>query len=107
MAAILQLNFKLNISAEDWKQNSASLAQPFAELPGLRWKIWMLNEENGEAGGIYLFETDSYLQDFLEGPLAAQVGSAPFLRDLEVKRFDVMERATEMTRGPVRETAAA
>ncbi len=101
-AKIVQLNFNLNISGAEWKETAASLAQAFADLPGLQWKLWMLNEETGEAGGIYLFEDETARQGFLNGPLAAQVKAAPFLRDLSIKQFEVMEEVSEITRAPFR-----
>jgi len=98
---ILQLNFRLNASREEYEKLCESVAQAFAELTGLRWKIWLLNEAEKEAGGIYLFDSEASLQAFLAGPLAAQVRSLPAVRDLSVKQFDVMDQVTAITRGPV------
>jgi hypothetical protein len=61
----------------------------------------MINETEGEAGGIYMFEDEASLNAFLEGPLAAQVTSHPALSDFSVKQFDVMGNLSEVTRGPV------
>ena len=38
---ILQLNFKFNVTGEEYTQAVSSLAGQFAALPGLIWKIWM------------------------------------------------------------------
>ncbi len=40
---ILQLNFKFNVSASEYEQAVSALCDQFAALPGLRWKIWMMN----------------------------------------------------------------
>ncbi|HUE90353.1 MAG TPA: YdhR family protein [Vicinamibacterales bacterium] len=101
MPKVLQLNFKLNIPASEWEATAETLAPMFVDIPGLRWKVWMLNEVEGEAGGIYLFESAEKLDDFLNGPIPVQIKSAPFLRDLSVKVFDVMTHVTALTRGPV------
>ena len=53
-AVILQISFKYQGSAERHKRAMASLANDFTNIPGLRWKIWMINEFKGEAGEIYL-----------------------------------------------------
>jgi hypothetical protein len=98
---IMQLNFRYDVSAEDYIDTVTPLAEQFASLPGLRWKIWMINPEASEAGGIYLFEDDAALQNFLDGKLAAAVTSHPALRDFSVKPFKVMEEQTAVTRGPV------
>jgi hypothetical protein len=106
-AKILQVNFKLNVSTAEYGQLCQSVAQAFADVPGLRWKVWILNEQEKEAGGIYLFESEEALNNYLAGPLAAQVKSIPALYDLSVKAFDVMEPMTATTRGPVTAMAAA
>jgi hypothetical protein len=53
------------------------------------------------------FDDQASLQAYLEGPIAAQVVSHPALSDFSVKQFEVMGEQTEITRGPVRQTAAA
>ena len=53
---LLQLNFKYNVSPADYEGAVSPLADKFAAVPGLRWKIWMINEAESEAGGIYLFD---------------------------------------------------
>ena len=97
----MQLNFKFNVSGAEYEQAVSPLASQFATVAGLRWKIWMINEEEQEAGGIYLFDDEASVKEFLEGPLAAQVTSHPALSDFSVKQFDVMEDQTAITRGPV------
>ena len=97
----LQINFKFNVPRSEYEQAAASLAPAFAEVAGLRWKVWIMNEAESEAGGIYLFEDESSLQAFLEGPLAAKVKSHPAFSDMSAKQFEVMTDATAITRGPV------
>lgn len=98
---ILQINFKFNVSRAEYDQAASSLAGDFATLAGLRWKVWIMNEADREAGGIYMFEDAASVKAFLEGPLAAKVTSHPALSDFSVKQFDVMEDVTKITRGPV------
>jgi hypothetical protein len=98
---IMQLNFKFSVSGAEYEQAVSPLASQFAALDGLRWKIWFINEAEGEAGGIYLFEDEASVKAYLEGPLAAQVTGHPALSDFSVKQFDVMENVTAITRGPV------
>jgi len=99
---ILQLNFKFNVSRAEYQQAAASLAKEFAALSGLRWKIWIINEMQQEAGGLYMFEDEASVKSYLEGPLAAQVMSHPALSDFSAKQFEVMEDVTAITRGPVK-----
>lgn len=98
---LLQLNFRFNVPRAEYEQAVAPLADDFAQVPGLVWKIWLMNEVESEAGGIYLFEDESALAAYLDGPLAGAVKSHPALSDMSVKRFDVIEDLTAVTRGPV------
>ncbi len=98
---ILQINFKFSVSRAEYEQAATSLASEFADVAGLRWKVWLMNEAESEAGGIYLFDDDSSLQAFLAGPLAAKVKSHPAFSDMSAKPFDVMADVTAITRGPV------
>ena len=98
---ILQISFHLNVPRAEFEDIARSLANDFAQLPGLTWKIWLMNEKEREAGGIYLFEDASSMEAYLEGPLAAAVMAHPALSDLVAKQFDVIEDCTAITRGPV------
>lgn len=98
---IMQLNFKYSVSGAEYEQAVSPLASQFAALDGLRWKVWMINEDEREAGGIYLFENEASVKAYLEGPLATMVTSHPALSDFSVKQFDVMDDVTAITRGPV------
>ncbi|MFC1475470.1 YdhR family protein [Candidatus Zixiibacteriota bacterium] len=99
---LLQLNFKFSVSRAEYEQAVSALADDFAAVPGLRWKIWLMNETESEAGGIYLFENEAALQTFLEGSLAAQVNNHPALSEMKAKQFDIMDEVTAITRGPVK-----
>ena len=98
---ILQINFKFNVPRADYEQAVSALAGEFAALDGLRWKVWIMNEKEREAGGIYFFEDAASVKAYLEGPLAAKVISHPALSDFSVKQFDVMDDVTKVTRGPI------
>ena len=67
----------------------------------MRWKIWTINEEAGEAGGLVLFDDEASRQGYLDGPYAEVIGSSPAFHDAVIKKFDVIEDATQAARGPV------
>lgn len=98
---ILQVNFGLNVSSTEYQRIAASVASSFAAVPGLRWKLWFLNDERGEAGGIYLFDDQRALDAFMQGPLAATIATHPALRNATMKYADVMTEVTTVTRGPI------
>lgn len=98
---LVQVRCTLTVSGDEYTQAVAPLAQAFADLAGLQWKIWLLNDADQAAGGLYLFADESSAQAFLNGPLLAQVQTAPFVRELQVQQFDVIVALTDITRGPL------
>ncbi len=98
---MLQLNFNFSVTKEEYEQAVSPLADKFANVPGLKWKIWILNPEKSEAGGIYLFENQASLDNYLAGPLAETVTTHPALSNFSIKQFGIMKDITQITRGPV------
>ncbi len=98
-AQILQINYKLNGSRVEYEKENLPYAQPIADIPGLRWKVWIINEAHSEAGGIYLFDSEAAVQAYLDGPIIAEMKGDP---TLSMKAFDVIDELTSITRGPVK-----
>ncbi len=103
-AKILQVNMNFSIPRADLEQAYFDAAQPIADTPGLLWKVWLMNEADQATGGIYLFESEEALQAYLAGPIVASMKSNPVLSNLSVKVYDVLERHSAITRGPLKET---
>ena len=104
---ILQVNFKFNVAREQYESTVAPIAQQFAEVPGCVWKIWLMNEKDSEAGGIYLFADEASVDAFKGGPLVAGVLAHPALSDFNIKEFEVLTDVSQITRAPLGVTAAA
>ncbi len=100
---ILQVNFNFSISRAELEQAFAPAAQPIADTPGLRWKVWLINGANHEAGGIHLFDDEASLQAYVNGPILSSAKSNPVLSNVSMKVFDIIENLTLVTRGPIRE----
>lgn len=98
---ILQINFKYSVARADYEQAVAAMADPIARVTGMRWKVWILNEKEREAGGIYAFDSEANANAYLQGPIVAQIAAHPALSQFSIKQFDVMPAVTEVTRGPV------
>lgn len=99
---ILQLNLNFSISRAELEAAWLEVAQPIAEVPGLRWKVWLINEAEQEAGGIYLFESAATAQSYLAGPIVAALKCSPAVSNISAKLFDVLESHSAITRGPVK-----
>jgi Putative mono-oxygenase ydhR len=100
MPTLLQFDFSM---AGPWGEEMATAFKDLAAIieraPGLRWKIWTENEDEGVGGGIYLFEDDESALAYLEEHTARLEGFG--VKDIRAKLLHVNEPLTELTRGPV------
>jgi Putative mono-oxygenase ydhR len=99
---ILQVNMKFSIPRSDLAAAWLDAAQSIADVPGLRWKVWLMNEAEHEAGGIYLFESKAAAEAYVAGPIVAALKASPVVSNISAKFFDVMGDHSEVTRGPLK-----
>ena len=98
---ILIVNFSLEgLTGDEFGTGSVELAPAFAEVPGLRSKIWLASPETNTYGGVYLFEDAAALDAYLASPLFAGVRDNPAFVGQRVTRFDVLEEPSAITRFP-------
>lgn len=101
---ILQVNLRFSgLTRSELEQVWLPAARPLVDIRGLRWKIWLMNESEHLAGGIYLFDDEASAQAFLAGPVVGALKNDPAISDLHARMFDVMEQHTAITHGPIRE----
>ena len=98
---LLQVNMNFSISRAELEAAWLEAAPPIADTPGLRWKVWLINEVEREAGGIYLFESEAAAQSYLGGPIVSALKASPGISNISAKLFDVLESHTAITKGPV------
>ena len=98
---ILQINVRFSVSATELAEEFMNAATPISSVPGLKWKIFGMDEERREGAGIYLFENAAALKSYLEGPIIARMNAIEAFSDISFKSFDVVEEATRVTRGPI------
>ena len=96
---VLQVNFKYSLPTEELIKATSESADAIASKPGLRWKIWCHNDETHEAGGLYLFADEASADAYTEW-VTEQLKGMP-VSDITVRKFDINEDATAITRGPV------
>lgn len=99
---VLQINFKFGAPGEEMKKGFAQVVNDIAAVTGLRWKIWIMNEETQEAGGLYLFDDQESVAAYLEGPLIAGLKANPAISEPSFKQFKVVDELTAITRGPLK-----
>jgi hypothetical protein len=94
----LQIQFNLRTPAE-YPGLADHVAGAVAAVPGLVWKLWILDEEHGRCGGVYLFADRAAATAYLEGPIVSRLRGNPAVSNVEVRLFDVLEGPSVITRG--------
>jgi Putative mono-oxygenase ydhR len=98
---ILTTKFNYSMPTEELKKNMPAAAPEFSEIPGCCWKIWLINEDLKEAGGVYLFESPTELEQFLNSNLLASVANNPAFSNFEINTFGIEEAASVITGAPL------
>src|SRR5580692_8842616 len=98
---VFTTKFNYSMHTEEIKKIMPAVAPKFSEIPGCSWKIWVFNEDRKEAGGVYLFESAAYLEQFLNSSLFASVENNPAFSNMQTNTFDVAEAASEITGAPL------
>jgi Putative mono-oxygenase ydhR len=98
---VLQINFKYNISTTEFKQQMLDNAPRLAAVKGLKWKIWSMDDAKREASGYYLFENEAAIDNYLDRVFFAGMRNNPTVSNIVVKKLEILEEPTAITRGPV------
>lgn len=98
---IFTAKFNYRMPTGELKKLMPVVAHEFSLIPGCCWKIWLINEDRKEAGGVYLFESATDLEQFLTSQLHASVVNNPAFSNLQTNSFDVEEAASLITGAPL------
>ena len=99
---ILEVDFTYDFdTAEEFIAEVSPLAEAYAAVEGMRWKIWILNEAEKRAGAVYLFESADARAAYLASDLAATVASHPALSDFRIQEYAIMAAESMVTHAPV------
>ena len=98
---VFTTKFNYSMPTEELKKIMPAVAPKFSEIPGCIWKIWLINEDRKEAGGVYLFESATELEQFLNSNLFASVANNPGFNNLQTITFDVVGAASLITGAPL------
>jgi hypothetical protein len=104
---IWQVNFKFSVTPEQYADAVAPLADPISKVPGLLWKVWIINPEESESGGIHLFADQASLDAYASSDIVNHILSDPVLSDFSVKTFEVMEENSLKTHANVGDAVLA
>jgi hypothetical protein len=98
---ILQVNFQYNFPLADLQAMTRKAAEPIAQVDGLLWKIWLLDEDQQTSGGIYLFENERAARAYAEGPILGSLQQHPAISDYSAQLSGTIADLSKITRGPL------
>ena len=81
-------------------------ARAIAAVPGLIWKVWILDEAASELGGVYLFASRAQAQAYADGPFLEHLRHDPRVVRVEHRLWDT-HALSALTRAPEAVPAAA
>jgi hypothetical protein len=81
--------------------HSREAATIIASVEGLIWKIWVLQEEEFEMGGLYLFANRETAEAYLNHPVVQAVCSNPAVVSTESQLWDIESSLSALTRAPL------
>ena len=74
-------------------------ARAIANVPGLIWKVWLVDEAASELGGVYLFASRAQAQAYADGPIVARLRQDPRVVQVQHRLWDA-HALSALTRGP-------
>lgn len=101
MMKILQINYRLLSPINDFLGAAKPVADLISNFDGLKWKIWLKSEDRNEGGGLYLFESETALDRFVNGPVVERLRTHPEIADVSTKTFDIPLDLSAITQAPV------
>jgi hypothetical protein len=78
---------------------AADPARAIAAVPGLIWKVWLLDEAASEFGGVYLFASRGEAQAYVDGPFLEHLRHDPRVVRVEHRFWDT-HALSALTRAP-------
>lgn len=94
--------FTYNIDLPSKEEYLKNFVDPYAEsiskVKGLISKVWLADFENKYAS-VYLWETKEVMEEFMNSPMVAGLAKIPFLKNLTIVEYPVVEEASKITRG--------
>lgn len=98
MQAVLVTYGLRDMSEGEYQALCDHAAPEVAAIDGLVSKLWLTDYAGNSFGGLYLFESPASVDAFLAHPLMQAFESMPQITALRVRRYDVAEGPSRVTR---------
>jgi|SRR5215469_764627 len=100
---VLHVRFKLRVPPHVLLAHSREVATTIASIEGLIWKIWVLQKEEFEMGGVYLFANRETAEAYLNHPVIQAVSSNPAVVSTQSQLWEVESSLSALTRAPLQD----
>jgi len=98
---VLHLRFNLRVSPDVVLAHSRDAAIKVDAVEGLVWKIWLVERDRREMGGLYLFADRESAVGYLNHPIIEALCSNPAVVSMDCQVWNVEESLSALTRGPL------
>jgi hypothetical protein len=86
------------LEPDAYRAHCEASAPAFAEIPGLRAKVWLENSSQNTYGGVYAWESRPAMEAYVSGPIFGALLANPGVANVTTREFGVLARPTEITR---------
>ena len=93
------------VSEQELNELCDQLAPAIAAMPGLISKTWLANPETNTYGGVYHWQDQASIDNFMGSHLVADFVGHPNIANVTSQVFDVMVEQSKVTRGLVEAVA--
>ena len=97
--ACVEVHYQVHGSLDAYRTRAAAAAPRLAGVPGLVWKLWLLDEPTGEAAGIYLFADAAAARAFVESPALDALRQDPGISGVHARVLPVLPDLCRATFG--------
>jgi len=98
---ILHLRFTLQVPPDVFLARSREAAGVIASVEGLIWKIWLLQQQKSELGGMYLFADRQTAEAYLTHPVIQAMCSNPAVVSTQSELWEIESSLSALTRAPL------
>ena len=98
---VLHIRVRLRVPPDEVLAQSCEVAEKIAQLEGLIWKIWVVEREKREMGGVYLFASRENAVAYLNHPIVQALCSNPAVMAADSQIWYVEGSLSAITRGPL------
>ena len=103
---VLHLRFRLRVPPGVMLAHSREAATIIASVEGLIWKIWVLQEEEFEMGGLYLFANRETAEAYLNHPVIQALCNNSAVVSTQSQLWDVESSLSAITRAPLQDVCS-